>query len=80
MKSLSMIWASISSSKKVIVGKNSPETAEALIILKRLVEEGQLRVAIDRKYSINQIVEAHKYADTGHKKGNVVITVNEEVC
>ncbi|KGL61714.1 NAD(P)-dependent alcohol dehydrogenase [Polaribacter sp. Hel1_85] len=80
LKNLSMIWTSISSSKKVIVGKNSPETVDVLTILKRLVEGGQLRIIIDREYSINQIVEAHKYADMGHKKGNVVITINEEVC
>ncbi|WP_091409472.1 NAD(P)-dependent alcohol dehydrogenase [Aquimarina amphilecti] len=79
MKSLSMIWTSINSSRKVVVGKNSPETAEALIILKRLVEGGQLQIVIDRKLSINNIVEAHKYVDKGHKKGNVVITVNEDV-
>lgn len=79
IKSIPMIWTSLISSKKIVVGKNSPETAEALIILKRIMEEGQLRVVIDRKYSINQIVEAHRYADTGHKKGNVVITVKEDV-
>ena len=79
MKSLPMIWTSLSSSKKVVVGKNSPETAEALIVLARIVEEGQLKAVVDRKYSINQIVEAHRYTDHGHKKGNVVITVNQNI-
>lgn len=79
LPSLQMIWTSLTSNIKVIVGKNSPESAEALITLKRIIEEEQLRVVIDRKYSINQIVEAHRYADTGHKKGNVVITVNQDV-
>jgi NADPH:quinone reductase-like Zn-dependent oxidoreductase len=48
LKSLPMLWTSLSSSKKIVVGKNSPDTAEALNTLKSIVEEGQLKVAIDR--------------------------------
>ena len=46
IKSLQMIWTSLISSKKIVVGVNSPETAEALVILKRIVEEGQLKPVI----------------------------------
>lgn len=77
---LDMLRTSIFGSKKALISftglRPLNEQKQDLAVLKELVEAGKIKSVIDRCYPFDRIAEAHNYADKGHKKGNVVVTVH----
>jgi NADPH:quinone reductase-like Zn-dependent oxidoreductase len=73
------LWTSMRAGKKArtaATGLRKPEERmKDLELLKELIKSGQIKPVVDRTYPLDQIAEAHRYIELGHKKGNVVITI-----
>jgi NADPH:quinone reductase and related Zn-dependent oxidoreductases len=67
-------WVALTDSRRVI-GGTVRTTAADLQFLADLAERGELKPVVDRTYPFEEIAEAHRYVDTGRKRGNVVITL-----
>jgi NADPH:quinone reductase-like Zn-dependent oxidoreductase len=69
-------WISLWGDKRVIAGPAS-EDVDDLRLLAELTSADKFKPVIDRRYPFDQIVEAHRYVDTGRKRGSVVVTLGE---
>ena len=62
---------------RFVTGAAAPKQAD-LVFLQELIDAGKLRTVIGRRYTLDEIVEAHRYADSGHKIGNVAVLIGNQ--
>ncbi len=72
---LQMLWTSLRRGRRVICGFTSSAARADIEQIKLFVENGVLKPVVDRSYDLDEIVAAHRYADSGRKRGSVVIKI-----
>lgn len=68
------VWTRLRGGPRVVTGMSVEKNA-ALVYVRDLVEAGRLRIVVDRRYPLEQVIEAHRYVEAGHKSGNVAISI-----
>lgn len=72
---LQSLWTSMRPGKRVICGISGGDSKDDLIEIARLIEEGIIKPVVDRSFQLDAIADAHRYVDTGRKRGGVVVSV-----
>lgn len=70
-------WVAMTSRHRIVAGP-AAERSEDLALLAKLAEVGRFTPVIDRRYAFDEMADAHRYVDSGHKRGNVVVTVSHD--
>jgi NADPH:quinone reductase-like Zn-dependent oxidoreductase len=71
---LNMIWTSVRGGRKVIFGGGTAcETKENILFIKELIESDTLKAVLDKTFPFEQMVEAHRYVESGAKRGSIAV-------